>query len=220
MRIVFVCGLLILVCSVSRAQLKWAQTNVDLHPGPGDKEAVAHFRYENVGATPVRFREIHPSCGCTTTRTQKDVVQPGEKGEIVATLHFGDRVGPQYKTISVETDDRAHPYTTLALRAMIPQALEISPGLVYWQNGEALKPKSITVKTEKSVNSINVTSSNSAFQVKVKPVHDREFKIEVQPPAKVDATTGSTLTIQPENSAKKFTASAMIAAPSPTPAKP
>src|SRR5213080_1172055 len=33
----------------ARAELKWEQTSVDLQPALGDKQAVAHFKYENVG---------------------------------------------------------------------------------------------------------------------------------------------------------------------------
>src|SRR5205823_9929187 len=73
----------------ARAELKWEQTSVELHPGFSDKQSVAHFKYENVGKTPVHFRSVHASCGCTTAQTQKDEVPPGEKGEITAT--FKDR---------------------------------------------------------------------------------------------------------------------------------
>ncbi len=47
----------------ARAELKWEQTSVDLQPALGDKQAVAHFKYENVGKTPVHFTSVHASCG-------------------------------------------------------------------------------------------------------------------------------------------------------------
>src|SRR5437016_6805093 len=119
----------ILLCVAARADLEWEQNTIDLHPAVGDKTAVAHFKYENVGTTPVHFKSVKASCGCTTTQSQKEVVNPGEKGEIVATFNIGDRTGLQTKTVTVQTDDPnpAQATTILTLKANIPQALQIQP---------------------------------------------------------------------------------------------
>src|SRR5262250_1247583 len=92
----------ILLTVAARAELKWEQTTIQVHPAVGDKAAVAHFKYENIGKTPVHFKSVKASCGCTTTQTQKEVVNPGEKGEIVATFNIGDRIGQQMKTVTVQ----------------------------------------------------------------------------------------------------------------------
>src|SRR5207302_5745912 len=133
----------IFLCVAARAELKWEQNLIDLHPAVGDKTAVAHFKYQNTGSTPVRFKSVKASCGCTTTQSQKEVVNPSEKGEIVATFNIGDRTGQQMKTVTVQTDDPnpAQSTTTLTLKANITPALEIKPPVVYWQNGEEPKPK-------------------------------------------------------------------------------
>ena len=96
---------LIALAQSARAELKWEQTSVELHPAFNDKQAVAHFKYENVGKTPIHFKSVHASCGCTTAQTQKDEVPPGEKGEITATFNIGGRTGTQVKTVTVQTDD-------------------------------------------------------------------------------------------------------------------
>src|SRR5205814_5850250 len=122
----------------ARSELKWEQTSVNLKPALGDKQAVAHFKYENVGKTPVHFESVHASCGCTTAQTQKDEVLPGEKGEITATFNIGGRTGTQVKTVTVETDDPdpAHATTQLTLKTVIPQLLELQPMFVIWKSGE------------------------------------------------------------------------------------
>src|SRR5438128_6613350 len=140
---------LIALAEGARAELKWEQTSVELHPTFSDKQAVAHFKYENVGKTPVHFESVHASCGCTTAQTQKDEVLPGEKGEITATFNIGGRTGTQVKTVTVETDDAAKPSTVLTLRTIIPQQLEITPTFVFWKQGEKPDPKVITVKVGK-----------------------------------------------------------------------
>src|SRR5213594_4491686 len=97
----------------ARAELKWEQTMIELHPTPADKQAIGHFKYQNPGKIPVHFKSVHASCGCTTAQTQKDQVGPGGKGEITATFKIGDRTGTQVKTVTVETDDPANPVTVL-----------------------------------------------------------------------------------------------------------
>src|SRR5438477_10967399 len=142
---------LIALAEGARAELKWEQTSVELHPAFSDKQAVAHFKYENVGKTPVHFESVKASCGCTTAQTQKDEVAPGEKGEITATFNIGGRTGTQVKTVTVQTDDPdpSHATIVLTLKAVITPLLEIQPALVYWQNGEEPKPKIITAKANK-----------------------------------------------------------------------
>src|ERR1700745_717112 len=132
----------IVLAVAAHADLKWEQNTIELHPSMGDKQAVAHFKYENTGKAAIHFKSVKASCGCTTTQTQKDVVNPGEKGEITATCNIGDRTGQQVKTVTVQTDDPDPTKTTtiLTLKTNITPALEIKPTFVYWTSGE--KPNS------------------------------------------------------------------------------
>ncbi|MEY2526324.1 MAG: hypothetical protein QOE73_1095, partial [Verrucomicrobiota bacterium] len=109
----------ILFSAGAHAELKWEQTQIELHPAVGDKEAVGHFKYKNTGDKPVRIKSVKSSCGCTTAQTQKDQVGPGESGEITATFKIGDRTGTQVKSVSVETDDPVHSSIGLVLRTVI-----------------------------------------------------------------------------------------------------
>jgi Protein of unknown function (DUF1573) len=210
----------IAVCFGARAELKFDKTEIELHPAPVDKQAVGHFTYQNTGKTPVKFKSVKASCGCTAAQTQKDEVKPGEKGEVTATFNIGDRTGTQVKTVTVETDDPAKPSQVLTLRTIIPQQLEISPTFVFWKQGEKPEPKTITVKVGKefTVKHIKVTSSTPDFQTKVQEGNG-EFKIDVQP-KETNTIGGTTLTIQPEDSPKVFYATARITGEPPAPAAP
>src|SRR5438270_10744375 len=172
-----------IMCLGARAELKWEQTSVELHPAPNDKQAVGHFKYQNSGKTPVHFKSVHASCGCTTAQTQKDEVPPGDKGEITATFNIGDRTGTQIKTVTVETDEAANQKTVLTLKTVIPQELEIAPTFVFWKQGEKADPKSITVHAGKdfSVKHIKVTSSSPDFQTKIEETREGQFKVDVEP---------------------------------------
>ena len=208
---IFAFTLSIFLCAIARAELKWEQTAVELHPTAGDKEAVGHFKYQNTGSQPVRFKSVHTSCGCTAAQSQKDEVPPGEKGEITATFKIGDRTGTQVKSVTVQTDDPVNATTVLTLKAVIPQQLEINPTFVFWGQGEALKPKSIVVRASKDfpVKLLKVTSSSQDFQTKVEQTGNGQFKIDIQP-SDTSGNMAATLTIQPEGSTKTFYAMARV----------
>lgn len=192
-------GLSILLTAAARADLKWEQKNIELHPSATDKQAIAHFKYENVGKTPVRFKSVHASCGCTTTQTQHDVVDPGQKGEVTATFNIGGRTGTQVKQVTVQTDEPNAGMTMLTLTAVIPQMLSINPTFVFWKGGEEPKPKTISLKAgaDFPIKNIKVTTSNPDFTTSVTSGGTGEWKLTVQPKSTDKAEAGM-LTIQPE----------------------
>ena len=214
---------LIALAQGARAELKWEQTSVELHPGFSDKQAVAHFKYENVGKTPIHFRSVHASCGCTTAQTQKDEVPPGEKGEITATFNIGGRTGTQVKTVTVQTDDPdpTHATTQLTLKAVIAQLLELQPMFVIWRSGEEPKPKFITAKANKDagITKLDVVSSVPNFTTKVDPGSaPNEFRISVQPKDTAKPVY-TTLTIKPDSpaGAPTFNVAVRVMPPAPSP---
>jgi Protein of unknown function (DUF1573) len=219
-RLIGVFALAALVQS-ARAELKWEQTSVDLRPGFNDKQAVAHFKYENVGNTPVHFKSVHASCGCTTAQTQNEQVAPGQKGEITATFNIGGRTGTQVKTVTVQSDDPERSTIVLTLKAVITPLLEFQPTLVYWQNGEEPKPKIITAKANKdaAIKKLDVASSTPDFTAKVDAGSaPNEFRISVQPRDTTKAVY-ATLTIKPDspaNTGNMFAAAARVMPPPPT----
>ena len=204
-------ALSIIISLSARAELKWEQTAIELHPTANDKQAIGHFKYQNTGKTPVHFKSVHASCGCTTAQTQKDEVPAGGSGEITATFNIGDRTGTQVKTVTVETDEATNQKTVLTLKTIIPQQLELNPTFVFWKQGDKPDPKTIMVKAGKefTVKHIKVTSSSPDFQTKVEEKGNGEFQIDVQP-QETKNIVASTLTIQPEDSQKVFYATARI----------
>jgi hypothetical protein len=211
----------ILLAVAAHAELKWEQSTVELHPAVGDKQAVAHFKYENTGKTAVHFKSVKASCGCTATQSQKEVVNPGEKGEITATFTIGDRTGQQVKTVTVQTDDPAQPTTMLTLKANIASALEIKPTFVYWTSGEDPKPKKISLKAAKEfpAKDITIKSNSQNFVSKVVPGKPGEWTIEVTP-KDTSHPMGTALLIQtdyPKEAPKSFYVNAQITNPMPPP---
>lgn len=196
------------------AELKWEQTTVELNPAVGDKQAVGHFKYQNVGKTPVRFKAVRTSCGCTAAQTQKDEVPPGEKGEITATFSIGDRTGAQVKTVTVETDDPKQTSTVLTLKANLPETLAITPTFLYWAPGEGATAKTIMVKAGKNfpAKKLTATSTNADFVTKVESKSDGVWSISVEPKQteKMEATTIAIQTDLPKDAPKIYYASARV----------
>ena len=209
------CTLAALALAASaHAQLTWEKTEVELRPKPGEEEAVAQFKYTNKGDKPVRITNVKSSCGCTVPALKKNEVAPGESGEITATFKIGGRTGTQVKTVAVSTDDPAQPMTNLVLKAVIPELVQVQPAFVWWQTGEAPKPKTITVRAgnEVPITTIAVTSSSPEFTTKVeKGSAAGEFLIHVQP-KETTRLLSATLTIKPDYP-KVFYASARVTGP-------
>lgn len=202
----------------AQAELKWEQTTIELHPSPNDKQAIAHFKYENAGKTAVRFKSVHPSCGCTTAQTQKDEVPPGEKGEITATFNIGGRTGVQVKTVSVQTDEAPNANTVLTLKAVLPETLTITPTFVFWKGGDEATSKTISVRAGKDfpVKNLKVTSSNPQFTANVEPGSGPgEWKINVQPKSTAKPVAGmlSILPEVPDITPQTFFANVSVTAP-------
>ena len=173
-----------LAWTTADAQLTWEKTTIELNPKAGDQETVANFKYENKTAKPIKIKSVKSSCGCTVPALKKDVVEPGEKGELTATFKIGGRTGKQQKTVTVETDDPAQPVMNLLLVADIAQPLQIQPTFVYWEQGSQATPKVVKVKAAKDVNlgKIEVMSSSPEFTASVeKGSAPGEFNISIQP---------------------------------------
>lgn len=211
-------ALFLCISTGAQAQLAWEKTEIELNPVPGADSAVATFKYENKGTTPINIKAVRTSCGCTTAALKKNDVAPGEKGEIVATLKTGDRTGQQVKTVTVDTDDPKNLQVVLTLKANIAQLLDLQPAFVFWQANEDPKPKTIVAKAGKGVTikSLEVTSSTPDFTTKVEPGSTAgEFNIIVQP-KETGHQAIANLTIKPDKGAgegKVFNASARVMPP-------
>lgn len=182
----------------ARAELKWENTTIELNAAPAEKEVVGHFKYKNTSEQPIRFVSVKSSCGCTVASLKKDVVAPGESGEITATFKIGGRTGLQQKTVRVETDDPKQPSTTLTLKTAVGQWLSLQPSFIFWGFGEEPKTKTIVVRAAKNapVRDLKVSSSSSDFNLKVQRVGEGgEFRIEVRP-KQTSQPVSATLAIQ------------------------
>jgi len=102
--------------------------------------------------TPVHFKSVTASCGCTAAQSQKDQVGPAnEKGDDYATFNYWrSHLETQVKTVTVETDAAAIRKRS-GLSRVIPQEIEISRRLCFGNKAKRHDRRPITVHAEEAI---------------------------------------------------------------------
>lgn len=198
-----VSGAVWLGLGTARAELKWQEKEVELHPKASDATAVAHFRYENVGDKAIHISAVQPSCGCTVATLKSNDIAPGDKGEITATFNIAGRTGLQHKMITVTSDDPKNPRTVLTLTANVPKLVDVEPIFLFWNSNEPLDPKKITVTTSEDANikKFDVASTSPHVTAEIKAgEHPHEWVVTVTPKAGHDPFAAN-IALKPEGGA-------------------
>ncbi len=78
------------------------------------------FHFRNKGNLPLLISSVNASCGCTTPKWSKDLVQPGKKGFIKVTFDSHGKEGKVQKTVTAYAN-------TLPADNMVAFKIEIIP---------------------------------------------------------------------------------------------
>ena len=78
----------------------------------------AVFVIRNEGSAELRITDARPSCGCTVATFDRSI-DPGKSGAVRATVETRGMSGPIAKTVTVVSDDPAHPQAVLTIRAVV-----------------------------------------------------------------------------------------------------
>lgn len=142
--------LLILVCWLLApqvfAELVFEKSVHDIEAKTGETQALAEYIFTNNSNNPVTIKEIKTGCDCTTATMTKSTFAPGEQGRISVLFKFGDRVGEQRKTITIQTDDPRQPEVLLGFNVMIPQMWTVAPRFLYWREGQGGQSQTVEIK--------------------------------------------------------------------------
>lgn len=79
------------------------------------------FVITNSGQTPLNIRKTKANCGCTVSRSEKDVLQPGESSKILVTFDTKGRRGNQYKTVTIFSNDPTAPTQTVTIKGEVKE---------------------------------------------------------------------------------------------------
>ncbi len=175
---------LLLLPAFARADLKWTATTVFTTALPSEGRATAQFTFTNTGAYPFKVTGTHTSCGCTAAVTDGRPIAPGQTGKIDVTFKTLNRRGLYEEPILIDTNDPNAKQSTITLRVLIRDAVEMLPALLFWQPGEPLAPKviSITVTDGFHLKNIGATCTDPNLQYHLDPVKPgAEYKLTVTP---------------------------------------
>ena len=195
-----VCLLLFLIPAFARADLQWAATTVSTAAEPSEGVATAQFVFTNTGAYPIKVTGTHTSCGCTAASADGRAVAPGQTGKIDVSFKTLNRRGLYEELIVIDTDDPKAKQSTVALRILIRDPVELLPTLLFWQPGEPLTAKVIRITATAGFNVKGIDAACSDPDVQfhldtVKPGAD--YKLTVTPKAQhVKATISVTPDIE------------------------
>lgn len=76
------------------------------------------FKFTNTGTGNLIITNVSSSCGCTVPEYTKDLVKPGEKGNLRITFDSKNRKGFQHKTVTVITNTQPNT-TKLKIKAQV-----------------------------------------------------------------------------------------------------
>jgi hypothetical protein len=90
--------------AVKTAQIRFAQTTIDLGTIKENAIVEKKFTFVNEGSANLVILNAEGSCGCTVPTFSKEPIAPNGKGEIVVKYTAKNMMGPQKKTITVTTN--------------------------------------------------------------------------------------------------------------------
>lgn len=81
--------------------------------------AIHLYKVINNGERQLFIRATHASCGCTDARAINETLDPGETGEILVSFRSRYKIGEQYYTVSVVSNDPENPQVNLVIRGWV-----------------------------------------------------------------------------------------------------
>lgn len=169
---------------LARADLNWSATTVFTAAAPSEGHASAQFTFTNTGAYPIKITGTRTTCGCTAAVADERTIAPGQTGKIAVSFKTLGRNGLYEEPIVIETNDPKNIETTVYLRVLIRDVVQLLPTLLFWQEGEPLTPKviRITVTDGFDVKDVGAACASPSVQIHLETVKaGADYKLTVTP---------------------------------------
>lgn len=138
---------------------------------------------KNVGEGDLKVNEVRPSCGCTTTGIDKNLLKPGEIGKISVTFDVSARTGPVQKSVTINSSDSVVPYLVMTLKADVKRSLTLTPSntfmIIDGEKGVELAASSVRIKN--SGDEVFTVSAPKLVNGNIKARFDMTESKEVKP---------------------------------------
>ncbi|GIV54064.1 MAG: hypothetical protein KatS3mg039_0582 [Candidatus Kapaibacterium sp.] len=151
---------------------------------PSNNPLKGTLKLKNAGNEPLEIKSVKPSCGCTATKLDKNILEPGEVASVDVSLNIGTATGPITKTVTITSSDPSNETKIVYLRAEVVRAVMLSMPYIAFTDLSIGKQStaSITVKNNSSENitcfgfeATNGLIVNPKGRVELKP--GEEFKL-------------------------------------------
>lgn len=100
---------------------------IDLGKVKAPESRETTFTIYNSNPKTLRITGVSTSCGCTVASPAKSILEPGESTTVTAKFSSQGFFGPLTRTITLRTDDPAHPVLELNLKVQVDAAYILMP---------------------------------------------------------------------------------------------
>lgn len=165
-------------------QIVFDKDSLEQKADSGATTVTYKFPFTVKGADKVTLFSTETDCGCTAAPLEKQIYQPGEKGEITVNFRIGDLTGVQLKKIRLRASDQSEPHV-LTIKTTIPIFAKVTPQFVVWEHRSEKTPKIFNFELgpeNQPIEGLTVTSNVPSMSAVVKEVEKgRKFEIIVTP---------------------------------------
>ncbi len=91
--------------------------------------------FRNIGTEPFEIGEVTSTCGCTVPEPDKNILAPGESGELTVQYHAGSDRGPVQQSVKIYEKGNPEP-VLLQVTANVQPLVEVVPQLLELRSGE------------------------------------------------------------------------------------
>lgn len=87
--------------SLPKTAVKWEEDTYDFKEVVEGEKVSHHYKLQNVGNANLHITKVKPSCGCTASYCDKEIIKPGETCEVIVEFNSAGKSGTQQKSITV-----------------------------------------------------------------------------------------------------------------------
>jgi hypothetical protein len=112
-------------------KIVFQETTYDFGRAAQGTKVTHTYAFRNGGNLDLSIDNVRASCDCTVAALSARVIPPGGDGTIEATFDTAHDIGRKTRTITVYSNDPAHPVTTLSLIGSIDADVAADPPALY-----------------------------------------------------------------------------------------
>jgi len=105
---------------------------------------------KNIGTDTLIIGKVDVSCGCTGTVVSSSHIAPGETGTLLITFNSKNFTGGVHKSVSVNSNAKDSPATTIEFTANIIEEVAVSPTTIWFKDAVNGQTATATLKVKNS----------------------------------------------------------------------